>query len=166
MRSGQENEANAIAKYKEHHGVEVYKVRLCVNPGAPFLGASPDGLVWDKTNEDYGLVEVKTLAKAMEEGLTVKEATQQRKVPFFKDGKLNYRHNYFYQIQGQLGITGLTWCDLVVDSTRDIYVERVMFDTRVWEDMLAILENFYRTHLECHENNPLLSANISDSCVT
>lgn len=76
MRSGQENEANGIAKYKEHHGVEVYKVGLCVNPGAPFLGASPDGLVWDKRNDDYGLVEVKTLAKAMEEGLTVKEATQ------------------------------------------------------------------------------------------
>ncbi|XP_077548147.1 uncharacterized protein LOC144160941 [Haemaphysalis longicornis] len=155
MKVGHDNEENAISKYKELRGVEVHPVGLCVNPGAPFLGASPDGLVWDKTNNDFGLVEVKTLAKAMEDGLTVEEAIQKRLVPFFKEGKLSERHKYFYQIQGQLGVTGLTWCDLVVDSGGDIYVERIMFDAQVWEDMFAILQRFYTTHLEPSENNPV-----------
>lgn len=160
MNMGHDNEANAIAKYKALRGVEVHPVGLCVNPGAPFLGASPDGLVWDKSNNEFGLVEVKTLAKAMEEGLTVQEAIEQRRVPFFKEGKLSERHKYYYQIQGQLGVTGLTWCDLVVDSGGDIYVERITFDSQVWEDMFSILERFYSTHLEPNENNPVYSVNI------
>lgn len=58
MNMGHDNEVNATPKYKELRGAEVHPVGLCVNPSAPFLGASPDRLVWDKRNE-FGLVEVK-----------------------------------------------------------------------------------------------------------
>lgn len=86
----------------------------------PFLGASPDGLVLERTTSEHGLLEVKTLAKAIEEGLSVEEAVTQKKVPFLKAGKLSHRHKYYYQIQGQLGVTGLKWCGLALDSGRDI----------------------------------------------
>lgn len=48
MLVGLENEEGAIARYKEKKDVDVFEVGLCVNPGIPMLGASPDGLVWDK----------------------------------------------------------------------------------------------------------------------
>lgn len=58
MNMGHDNEVNAAPKYKELQGAEVHPAGLCVNPGALFLSASPDRLVWDKINE-FGLVEVK-----------------------------------------------------------------------------------------------------------
>ncbi|KAH9371733.1 hypothetical protein HPB48_014049 [Haemaphysalis longicornis] len=87
--------------------------------------------------------------------LTVQEAIQKRQVHFFKERKLSERHKYFYQVQGQLGVTGLTWCDLIVDSGGDIYFERIMFDAQVCEDMFAVLERFCTTHLESNGNNPI-----------
>lgn len=93
MKAGLETEASAIKKYKEQQNAEVYPVYLCVNPGVPFLGASPDGLVLERTTSEHGLLEVKTLAKAIEEGLSVEEAVTQKKVPFLKAGKLSHRHN-------------------------------------------------------------------------
>ncbi|KAH7964839.1 hypothetical protein HPB49_001812 [Dermacentor silvarum] len=126
---------------------------LWVNPGVPFLGASPDGLVLERTTSGHGLLEVKTLAKAMEEGLSVEEAVTQKKVPFLKAGKLSHRHKYYYQIQGQLGVTGLKWCDLAVNSGRDLYVERITFDPQVWKDMLPVLEQFYRLQMQPSENS-------------
>ncbi|KAL1442655.1 hypothetical protein MTO96_030680 [Rhipicephalus appendiculatus] len=115
------------------------------------LGASPDGLVWDRGISDYSLLEVKTLAKAMEEGLSVEEAIKQKRALFLKTGKLSHRHKYFYQIQGQLGITGMQWCDLIVESGRDLYIERIEFDAHVWEDMLAIMSRFYQKYDEADE---------------
>lgn len=58
MNISHDNKVNAASKYKELRGAEVNPVGVCVNPGAAFLGASPDRLVWDKRNE-FGLVEVK-----------------------------------------------------------------------------------------------------------
>lgn len=55
------------------------------------------------------------------EGLSVEEAVTQKKVPFLKAGKLSHQHKYYYWIQGQLGVTGLKWCDSAVDSSRDIF---------------------------------------------
>ncbi|KAL1482013.1 hypothetical protein MTO96_034071 [Rhipicephalus appendiculatus] len=109
MKIGMENESSVIKRYKQLRNVDVHAVGLCVNPGAPFLGASPDGLVWYRGISDYGLLEVKTLAKAMEEGLSVEEAIEQKRALFLKTGKLSHRHKYFYQIQGQLGITGMQY---------------------------------------------------------
>lgn len=152
MKAGLENEASAINKYKDLQNVEVFPIGLCVNPSVPFLGASPDGLVLDKTTGEHGLVEIKTLAKAMEEGLSLEEAINQKKAPFLKAGKLNHRHKYYNQIQGQLGVTGLKWCDLAVDCGRDLYVERIPFNAEVWKGMLPALEQFYCLHMQPNEN--------------
>ncbi|KAL1482537.1 hypothetical protein MTO96_050317, partial [Rhipicephalus appendiculatus] len=47
--------------------------------------ASPDGLVWDRGISDYGVLEVKTLAEAMEEGLSVEEDIKLQKSAVPKD---------------------------------------------------------------------------------
>ncbi|KAL1426690.1 hypothetical protein MTO96_018159 [Rhipicephalus appendiculatus] len=47
-------------------------------------GASPDGLVWDKGINDYGLLEVENLAVAMDEGFSVEEAIKQKIALFLK----------------------------------------------------------------------------------
>ncbi|CAN7943520.1 unnamed protein product [Ixodes hexagonus] len=153
MKMGKDNEPHALARYKQARGVTIYPVGLCVNPGISVLGASPDGLVWDPDVEQWGLVEVKTLAKAMEEGLTVKEAISKDMVPYLKDGVLKSNHKNNLQIQGQLAITGLKWCDLVVDSgCQDPMVQRVPFDELLWKDMLPKLLSFHAAYYKGTEN--------------
>lgn len=144
---------HALARYKLDRGVTIYPVGLCVNPGISVLGASPDGLVWDPDVEQWGLAEMKALAKAMKEGLTVKEAISKRMVPYLKDGVLKSNHKNNLQIQGQLAITGLKWCDLVVDcGCEHPMVQRVLFDEQIWKDMLPKLHSFHAAYYKRTEN--------------
>ena len=50
---------------------------------------------------------------------------------------------YYFQVQGQLAITGKKWCDFVVWTLKQpMYVERIYFDENLWNDMLNNLSNF------------------------
>lgn len=66
MKMGTENEPAAISRHQEEQGVQGFPVGLCINPRIEILGASPDGLAYDKAVQEYGLAEIKTLAKAKE----------------------------------------------------------------------------------------------------
>lgn len=93
------------------------------------LGASPDGPVRDPDVVRMRLVEVKTLAKEMEEGLTVKEDISRDMIPYIKDNVLKIKQKNHLQIQGQLAIIGLKWCAMVVDSGCERpMVQRLLFD--------------------------------------
>lgn len=149
MKAGLKNEAAALQRYKEKLKVEVFSVGLCVNPGLPILGASPDGLVWDKDINEYGLVEVKTVSRAMDEGLETLEQVLDRKlVDFIKeDQSVDTNHKHYYQMTGQLALTGLGWCDLVVDWGKDCFVTRVPFNDELWVNvMMPRLTEFFFKH--------------------
>ena len=48
---------------------------------------------------------------------------------------LKTNHNYYYQVQGQLAILNLTWCDFVVVLTeRDMQIEKIYFDEKFWKE--------------------------------
>lgn len=58
--------------------------------------------------------------------------------------KLKQSHPYFYQIQGQLAITGRKWCNFIIYTTVGISVERIMYDPKFWNDqLLPKLIEFY-----------------------
>ena len=42
--------------------------------------------------------------------------------------QLKKNHSYYSQIQGQMAITEITWCDFVIYTTKDLLVERLAFD--------------------------------------
>jgi hypothetical protein len=49
-----------------------------------------------------------------------------------------------FQIQGQLAITKKTFCDFIVYTLNDFFVERIKFDKDLWENvMLPKLNWFY-----------------------
>ena len=83
----------------------------------PCLAWSPDGNV--TIGDNHGLVEFKCSYSASE--FTPAEAVQQLKSKFAcklnsENGSLQLKrsHNYYYQVQGQLAITGHPWCDFVI----------------------------------------------------
>ena len=52
MRYGLANEGIAAATYAEAKGVNVRKAGFVINPGCPRLGASPDYIVFDPSEND------------------------------------------------------------------------------------------------------------------
>ncbi len=42
--------------------------------------------------------------------------------------KLRRQHKYYWQVQGQMLLTGLEWCDFVVCAQEDMLVERIYKD--------------------------------------
>ena len=80
----------------------------------PWFGASPDGLVYDPLERPTcGLVEIKcpNAQSYVDCGyLTVHQGQR----------KLRESHAYYWQVQGQLLVTGMVWCDFVVCANNDV----------------------------------------------
>ncbi|KAJ8332033.1 hypothetical protein SKAU_G00429870 [Synaphobranchus kaupii] len=119
MKRGLGLEAEVLQQYAEICQVNVSACGFIVHPDAPHLGATPDGRVVDpRKDPPFGLVEVKCPDV---ESITVANHVR------ITGGKaqLKKSHRYYTQVQGQLAVTGLAWCDFVTDTRGDITVERV-----------------------------------------
>ena len=52
-----------------------------------------------------------------------------------KECRLKRDHEYYAQVQGQMGITGSKWCDFIVYTSKGLYVERIAFDPDYWKNL-------------------------------
>lgn len=130
-------ESEVLANYAELMQVNVLPVGFIVHPDAPHLGASPDGRVYDPSESPpFGLVEVKCSTK--------NDVSQVAHLKV-QDGHASLRrsHAYYWQVQGQMAVTGLQWCDFVTDTLSTITVERVWRDESFIKQMKAKLDIFY-----------------------
>ncbi|KAG5870683.1 hypothetical protein JTB14_003881 [Gonioctena quinquepunctata] len=104
-----------------------------------FLGASPDGLCGDSA-----IVEVKCPYKFR--AVSLSEALRNDKsYIIYKEGDatlMNYNHDYYHQIQGQLHLTKRDVCYLVVWTPNECEVVSVPIKVG-WEPNLEILRSFY-----------------------
>ena len=105
---------------------------LVIDDDTPSLACNPDGLV-DIPGEDGGYVEFKCPYKVAKENLDPLSAAKTLKTLFCKasvEGNLEFkrRHDYFYQVQRTMAITGRSWCDFVVWSPKGTFVEWIKFD--------------------------------------
>jgi hypothetical protein len=82
---------------------------------------------------------------------TLNDALLRKRIRVLKDNSItvNNKHQYYFQIQQQMFVTGKRWTDFVVKGSmsESIYVERVMFDTDFWNDVLPKLESFFTNHM-------------------
>ncbi|CAN7946283.1 unnamed protein product [Ixodes hexagonus] len=141
MRRGQENELKGIREYEQKTNNVVERCGLFVDREHGYLAASPDGLIGDD-----GLIEV----KCPDSDKTLLELSKTRKDFCLHSGPdsklcLKKRHNFFYQIQGQLNISKRRYCVLVVWTVGDTHIEVVHRDEKFWnEHMLPQLLFFYK----------------------
>ena len=158
------NESVAIEAYKKkqqengHPDLTVCKAGFVISTMYPYLGATPDGTVYDPSspNQPYGYVEVK--CSYTQRNVTPIEACSS---PGFccnvksNGGKqcisLRREHPYFCQVQGQMAIGQRPWCDFVVHTTKGTEIQRINFDQTFWESKLQpALTSFY-TNYVVHE---------------
>ncbi|KAF5281750.1 hypothetical protein FQR65_LT14545 [Abscondita terminalis] len=107
------------------------------------LGASPDGLIGNDS-----IIEVKCPANAAK--FTPQDAVYKKIIKYMEvsrdDGTLHLKsnHAYYYQVQGQLHITGRSLCYFVIWTPLGILVEEIEKDNVFWEnEMVHQLRNFY-----------------------
>ena len=143
VKYGIDNESLAASTYAKYmQPLQILDCGVVISPQMPWLCSSPDRKVIDK-DVGFGLVEIKcpyTLRNLRPEDAC--------KDPSFYceivEGKptLKRKHDYYYQIQVQLGICGLAWCDFVVFFQKGIIIERIRFDNEFWNKMIAKLTVF------------------------
>ena len=146
---GQRNEKIAVKCYisyqkKRGIAVVVHKCGLYVDPSIPWLAATPDGIV--EVGEDKGCLEVKCPFVCTKKSIT--EASIESSSFCLRNSNarlhLKRNHQYFYQVQTQLYVTRLQWCDFVVWApNKDIFVERIIYDQRFIEHAISKARAFY-----------------------
>lgn len=104
MKQGLELEPVAAADYQDLTGFEIFPSGFVINHHAPHLGASPDRKVIDPSaSPTYSLLEIKCPNK-----------DSMRDCKYLccnADGSLSLQttHEYYFQVMGQMGITGVTF---------------------------------------------------------
>ena len=155
---GIHNESSAIEAYvkyqQQQKGIDCLTVSPCgflIDENHPFLGASPDGAVYDptSTNHPFGFIEVKCPYSLrnhtpIEAGHTAGFFCCVHSVGNLDVLRLRQNHRYYAQVQGQMAVGERKWCDFIVYTTKGISVERIDYDQNYWKiTLLPKLENFY-----------------------
>jgi roadblock/LC7 domain-containing protein len=140
---GKCNENIAKQKYMEKfHNVHIHDCGLVVNPRFSFLAASPDGKVC--IEGQTGVLEIKCPFSARD--LLIAEAVNLPKfcLEILGDSyTLKKNHDYYFQIQGQLMVTGVSFCIFVVYTRKDLFVEKITKNVDFITEMFDKLANFY-----------------------
>lgn len=116
---------------KGHVNLKVEECGMFLDRKRIYLGASPDYLISCDCCGD-GVMEVKS-------PLTTPT--------FLGDGKLKENHNYFAQVQGQMLLTGRTFCDFCVYTKTTFTVERISMNTQYCEKLVEKLDFFFINYL-------------------
>ncbi len=139
---GKANEIKAIKKFSDLTGKIVLPCGLFVNTDYPFLGATPDGII---SSESHSLLEVKCPFSARDSMISPESVSFLEKSN--ETCNLKRNHNYYFQIQGQLGITKRKLCYFVVFTQIDIFVEEIVFDDAFFcKEIVPKLTEFYENH--------------------
>jgi hypothetical protein len=153
---GKKHEQLALKQYEEyqhrsgHEGLYTCRSGFVISEDYPYLGVSPDAVVYDPTStEQFGLAEVKCpysyRLDTLSQACTNKDFCSTLVTDDGKEHlKLQRNHPYFSQVQGQMAITGRSWCDFVILTKKDLSVERITFDQEFWQiELLPKLTEFF-----------------------
>ncbi|CAN8002839.1 unnamed protein product, partial [Ixodes pacificus] len=148
VKHGVTHEPHAVRNYERAlrcrgHSIQTTCCGIMVDPSLPWLGASPDRLVYDpKEPVPHGVLEVKC-------PYTMYHSADPDSQTFYmvKDDSGTYRlrrdHNYYYQLLGQMALSGLMWGDFVVYCKKFLIVERIRFSLSDWTECKEVLNKFY-----------------------
>lgn len=131
-----------------HPNLTTEKCGLFISKYDNWLAATPDGIVHDPSNtaSPFGLLEMKNPFSIRDKSIEEACATSNFCLELDKKNmtkRLKRRHDYFFQVQCQLYCVDKDWCDFVLRTNKDIYVERIYRDRRWWDAQIEKLRKFY-----------------------
>ncbi|KAK3924632.1 Translocation and assembly module subunit TamB [Frankliniella fusca] len=138
-------ESYELKKKETDSSVAVKTSGLWRNPKYMELGCSPDGLVTSQIAPKR-LLEIKCpemlkhgdpqdfekyLSKSQQDRFCLHRSKN-------GDVELKRDHAYMYQVQMSMGLLELKECDFVVWSPKNMFLQTIKFDRKMWEKMCAI----------------------------
>lgn len=149
---GQNMEKVALTQYleimKDGHDKFLYEDSgLFVSKSSPYLAASPDGKI-KCICCGPGLVEVKCTFTHRHK--TPVEIASDNNYNISLEGdkiKLKTNTSWYTQIQTQLGVCQMKYCDFVFFTLKDISIERIYFDEELFKMVKEKSEVFFRRFL-------------------
>ncbi|XP_072387363.1 uncharacterized protein [Diabrotica undecimpunctata] len=150
---GLKHEVNAIEKYEEymteeehHEDFIINDVGLIVNHRWPQIGVSPDKLVYCECCKG-GCLEVKCPYLLHTNNVhDINEYLAFKNCCLIKENDLvilNKNHSYYYQVQCQIFISNLLYCDFVIWSPKIFFRQRILPDWDLWNDNLKLILKFH-----------------------
>jgi len=165
-RSHEDNARQWYATYMTKQFGPSYTVRktgIHISTTDPWLAASPDGVVEDPTQTEgrrCGLLEIKCpySGRTMTPEIACQEVNQFCSSLMDGNVTLKSTHNYYYQVQGQLQITQLPWCDFLIWTPHGTALQRIERDDKLWTTIYPKLRSFYREYLLPELADPVFSS--------
>ena len=159
----------AVRHAEYHPEVEVVETGLHISPDYAYLGASPDGLV-KCVKCGLGVIEIKSPYK-YRDAPWEQAAKDTSYGCILNNGNLQLkRHSrWMYQVQGQMLLTGTTYCDFILNA-KTMMATRIYRDNDLLAEMLSALTNFYKvfifpalTHWGRHQMAVILQTTFSNA---
>lgn len=146
IKHGLENESFAREIYSNQKKVEVKQFGLIVPGENPWLGYSPDGIVFKDGKPDI-LIEIK--CPFIGKSKSIKEIISQLKYVQLPENKLKKKHQYYGQVQLGMAILNLKKTDLIIYASFDksIHIISVEIDLEFINSMLNLLKEAYFLHM-------------------
>ena len=125
---GISNESVALETYEMHTNNTIHNCGVFISLEHPFLAASPDGIALSQSGSQF-IVEVNCPYKHRNNSIA--DACKDKDFCLEKTDSNSYRlkrgHDYYYQVTGQLAITGADFCDFVVWTFQWLPSRKIMF---------------------------------------
>ncbi|KAJ4430629.1 hypothetical protein ANN_19218 [Periplaneta americana] len=139
MKWGLQMEGLARMRFEEITDNRVVRCGLIIHPEKSYLAASCDGLIGNE-----GVLELKGLPSQKNYKISVNAVPYLQMIGWNVVLKRNY--NYFYQVQGQLYVTGRQYCCFVVYTAVDMLIIEVERDNVFIQEMSLQLDKFYKEY--------------------
>ena len=114
------------------------------------MGASPDGVIFDKKIQEIGLLEIKCPHNkrnlSIESIITDKTfyiALSKDKKPYLQK---EHHFGYYTQIQVAMGLAGLKWCHFVVYTYSGMIIVKVDFDRDYFQCVTDKINHYYKNY--------------------
>ena len=127
---GTRHEQDAIDEYiaskiGEGLSISVATSGLVISASEPWLACSPGAIISDSSASCQSLLEVKCPHHCRDKLLLDAAENLTFCLQRDPDGtlKLRKRHSYYYQVQHGMMVTGLKWCDFVVWTPAELFVQ-------------------------------------------
>ncbi|KAE8742512.1 hypothetical protein FOCC_FOCC011922 [Frankliniella occidentalis] len=141
---GIKHEKKVIDMYKlENPTAKVTRTGFNIMESHPYIGATPDFLI-----DDDGIGEVKCPYTTRNHPVGPQYQPYLRYAKDKITVKLKKNHAYYYQVQGQLMVTGRMYCDFIVYTYKDIKTIRILrkenFMALMLLDLTVYFQKYYK----------------------
>ena len=139
MSAGLADEPIAVENYVSvcNNEVNIYPVGIVINPWAFWIAASPDRKVYKPSRSPpIGILEIKCPRVS-----SVLDTNYLKRVG--DNLTLNKNDKYYTQVQTQLAVAGLEWCDFFVWCLNDYHLETIYFDPVEWQNIKDNADLFF-----------------------